>query len=330
MGRETDQRGNRWYTHQVRDPATGELRTERYLSVTTIIDLGIPKQALIGWAARVTAEHAVDKVEKIRTMLSDDDGKRYTGEELQKAKQGAVDWLKGEKNRNSNRAALKGSHVHDAIEAYKLGRPYPGVPKNAQSYYDAFLDLLANQEPLFLQTEANVYNRPRRYSGTLDAIGIFPKLGEVLKPKSDELWFPPPWKDERGPVLVVDYKTGKGPRKGAVFPEVALQLAAYGNATFIEMPDGSEIPMPEVDGAIAIHLQPGWSEVVPVEIGDVINEDGVRVNVFNHFLYAYETARWQEKVSRRVIGKPIATYPLPKDAEPAPVPEPVAATSEGN
>lgn len=301
MGKITNQDGSRWYTHRSDD---GE-STERYLSVTTIIDLGVPKPALIGWAAKATAEHAVNNLRKIQSMLEDEEGNRHTGDELAKAKSGAIDWLKGEKNRQSSRAALTGSHIHEAIEAYKLERPYPGIPQAADPWWRPFLHLMESHAPVIMQTEANIFNRSRRYAGTLDTIGVWPSLREWKHPKTGELYFPPPWKDERGPVLLGDYKTGKGPRKGGVWPESALQEAAYSRGEFIETPEG-DVEMPEVDGAIAVHLQPGWAEIVPVSIAE---------QVFQAFLYAYEVARWQLEISNTVIGRPMKVE-LPKEEQP--------------
>lgn len=312
--------GGRWYTW----PEPDGSGTGRYLRVTTIIDLGVPKQALIGWAARETAFCAVDKQKTLYAMLNDyPDG--LQGAELEEAKaksrQAAIDFLTGARFRTSTRASIKGSHVHEAIEAYKLGRPYPGVPEAAKPWYDAFLRMLDQHKPIFLQTEARVFNRERRYAGTLDTIGVWPSLAEATKPDGSPA-FPKPWKDERGPVLLGDYKTGKGPQKGGVWPESALQESAYANAEFIAGPEGSEFPMPELDGAIIIHLQPGWYELVQVDIGE---------DVFRAFLYAYEIARWQELTSKNAVGPTLhsETFEDSKIEEPqppaaAPAPEPAS------
>lgn len=300
MARITDGSGSRWYVR----PGN----PQRYLSVTTIIDLGIPKPQLIGWAAKVTATHAYDNIDVLYSMqkkgavtasaLKDP---QKASEAIEAARTGAIDWLKGEKNRSKDRAALKGSDVHEAIEAYKLERPFPGVTAAAQPYYDAFMELLDKHEPIILQTEANVYNEERRYAGTLDTIGVWPSLKDRI---------PEPWGDERGPVVLADYKTGKGPGKKGIYPEAALQLAAYRRATFIDAPDGSEIEMPQVDATVVVHLQPGWAEIVPV-----ITDDAV----FNHFLHAYETARWTLETSKNVIGKPWEVINAPKPVDvPAP------------
>lgn len=297
--------GSRWYTWLSPDGQT----TERYWSVTTIIKLGIPSPALIEWAAKITAVKALDNLDTLYHLTK----KGQRGE--------AISYLREERFRVVDRARITGAQAHEAIEAYKLGRPFPGVPDDVRDYYEAFLRMLDDQAPHILQTEAKVFNRTRRYAGQLDSIAVFPKLadrvprscpscrakailGEGHAPDCATPDLPATeftFGDERGPVLVVDYKTGKGPKKGGVYPDVALQLAAYDRAEFIGMPDGTEHPLPLIDGAVAIHLQPGWSELVPVHTGEA---------VWRAFLHAYEVARWQEEVSKGVIGRPIAVYEL--------------------
>ena len=50
-----------------------------------------------------------------------------------------------------------------------------------------------------------------------------------------------------GEIVLLDLKTGKS----GIYPDVALQLAAYGHAEFIISPDGSRREMPELGGAAA-------------------------------------------------------------------------------
>lgn len=320
MAKVTNRDGSRWYTW----PEPDGSGSGRYMSVTTIIDLGIPKPALIGWAAKETAIAAVEKIKSVFAILNDvPEG--LTGAELKAARESqretAIDLLKGARFKKNKEAKLTGSKIHEGIEAYKLGRPFPGVPATLADYWGAFERMLVQQEPVFLQTEANVYNRTRRYAGTLDTIGVWPHLEETFTERglNIEDYYPKPWKDERGPVLVNDYKTGKGPKKGGVWPETALQLSGYRNGEFIAGPEGKEWPMPETDGALAIHLQPGWYELVPVDTGPA---------VFAHFLHAYETAIWQENTSKGVIG-PALTERFPdskiEEAKPEAEPQEVAS-----
>jgi hypothetical protein len=91
---------------------------------------------------------------------------------------------------------------------------------------------------------------------------------------------------------LLDMKTGKG-----VYPEVALQLAAYRNAEFIGLADGSEAEMPDVDACAVLHLpEAGGYELVDVRAD---------ADVFRTFLYVREVFRWQNEASKSVILGPL-------------------------
>lgn len=266
--------------------------TERFWAVTTILELGLPKQKfLTPWAARATAQYAFDNLDILYAMTKKMD------------REGAIRWLAGKRFDVSEKAKLTGTHVHDAIEAYKLERPYPGVPRVAQPYYAGFLQLLDDQRPIFLATEANVYNRTTKVAGRLDEISVWPNLERYMAERNMDIeqFWPKPWKDERGPVLIGDTKSGKG-----IYPEVGLQLAPYSRAEFIGGPDGREYPLPEIDGAIALHYQPGWCEILPINIGE---------DIYRSFQYVYEVARYAEEFAKTVIGPPVAVYEAPPGPE---------------
>jgi hypothetical protein len=183
---------------------------------------------------------------------------------------GAVDWLKGAAYRDRNRKAEIGSQIHAASEAYVLGKPFPKWPATIEKQMLAFERFLADYEPEFSMTEASVYNRSERYAGTLDGIVTID-----------------------GRVLVGDIKSGK-----AIYPEVALQLAAYRFAEFIGAPDGSEKAMYPTDGAFALHLpaEGGSYDVVDVRADE---------EVFKAFLYMRESFRWMEELSKTVLLGPL-------------------------
>jgi hypothetical protein len=137
---------------------------------------------------------------------------------------------------------------------------------------DAFTLFVRDYEPEYLATEASVYSRKWHYAGTLDAIVKI---------------------DNR--TLLLDAKTGKG-----VYPEVALQLAAYRYADFIGAPDGSEEPMYPVDGCAVLHLP---AEGPTYQLVDVRADE----QIFKSFLYALEVFMWQEDYSKGVLLGPLQT-----------------------
>lgn len=274
---------------------TGRLYTidgRQFWSVTTIIGNGLPKPAIAGWQAKTIAEYAVANHRQLAGMLAavriihTDTGIQVVTDP--DAVQAAVDWLKGSPWRESSRKMDIGSAVHAEAEAYVLGIPRPEPPALIRGYIDGFRDFIATMEPTYELTEATVYNPAESYAGTLDAVMV---IGGVR--------------------LLVDYKSGKD-----IYPDVALQLAAYGHATHVLLPDGSSQPMPKVDAAAALHLrEDGTWALIPVEIGEV---------PWAAFRYAREVMRWMEEGSKNVLSQPV-TNPLALTFLYQPEPEAVAS-----
>jgi hypothetical protein len=143
-------------------------------------------------------------------------------------------------------AADLGDQVHAAVEAYATGHPRPQLPPHAEPYLAGFDQFLADHTSVFLAAEQTVYSRRYGYAGTFDALATLPGHGLTL----------------------LDVKTGN-----RVYPEVCLQLAAYAAADFIGHPDTStEQPLPVIQAAAVLHLQPGGYQLLPVPIGRAVLE----------------------------------------------------------
>ena len=235
-------------------------RGKNHWSVTTIIDGGIPKRALIYWSANEVAGYVVANIDEVAALIAKDP-------------EGAYDLLKRTPWRSKEKAADAGTAIHEAVEAYTLGRPMPTWPEPVAAKMAHYERFLADYQPVFHMTEASVYNATERYAGTLDAIVT---IG--------------------GRTLVFDMKSGKG-----VYPEVGLQLAAYRFAEFVGLPDGSEAPMPETDGAVALHLTDEDYDLLEIRADQT---------VFKSFLYTREVVRFIEETSKSVVGDPV---PFPGD-----------------
>lgn len=251
----------RTYQH----PVTGETAW----SVTTVMDAGLPKPALVGWSARMVAEYAVANHARLESLLSgvriqrDGDARLVVSDPS--AVDAAVDWLKGAPYRDKERKANIGTAIHARIEARILGTPMPEAPEELRprlEHFDAFERAF---KPEWLLSEATVWNRTESYAGTLDWIA---RIGRT--------------------VVLGDTKSGKD-----VYSEVAIQLAAYQRAEFVLMPDGTEEPMPETQGACVLHLTDDGYRLVPVHI----TEDTYRT-----FLHCREMFRWQDEFSKRSLG----------------------------
>lgn len=251
----------RTYQH----PITGETAW----SVTTLMDGGIPKPALVGWAARTVAEYAAANHRQLSGMLSavrvskDDQYRTVTSDP--EAIAAAVDWLKGAPYRDKQRKADIGTAIHQRIEARILGTPMPEPPEELRARLEHFEAFERAFRPEWILSEATVWNRTESYAGTLDWIA---RIGNT--------------------VVLGDTKSGKD-----VYPEVAVQLAAYQRAEFVLMPDGSEEPMPATDGACVLHLTDEGYRLVPVHV----TEDTYRT-----FLHCREMFRWQDEFSKSALG----------------------------
>lgn len=228
---------------------------EVFDSVTTIIGGGVPKPALKSWGEKVVAEAAFDKADIWKQMDREE----------------AVYFLKGAPFRSTDKAAARGSDVHEWVENHVLGIPLDiaDAPPGHQGYLRSFLQFIEDWSPEYEMTEATVYNRKHSYAGTLDAILHIKGLG----------------------LCLIDYKTSRG-----VYGETALQLAAYRNAEFIGLPDGTEAPMLDVGWCGILHLKPKSYSLVPVEVDE---------EAFSYFLYAQQVRQFCEQHSRTVLGTPM-------------------------
>lgn len=295
-----DDAGRRYYTWN----------GERFWSVTTLIDMGVPKY-LVPWASRLIAEMAyydVARCGKRALGIWEKAGRHYVS--MLQAQGGltsikpekltpadfALRWLKSTPERTRDAAAARGSKVHEqseeivkvrADEAARLviaGTDHAailaGFDDATRPYMASFLAWVRDFRPRFEATEATVYNRAAGYAGTLDAI-VRLDLGPA-----------------HGVPMVVDYKTGR-----EIYSEVGLQLAAYRRGEFVGMPDGSEAPMPRtLDGAV-LHLLPAPTTTSPH--GYEFRRVRVDEPIYRAFLYACEVARFRLETAPTVIGEPI-------------------------
>lgn len=294
--RRTDDEGRRLYTW------TGAGKVEEFYSVTTIMGQGIPKY-LVPWASKIVAELAYTEVmahgpharASAITRRWAKEGKalvieaRANGAKLDKAdlndkRDMGLRYLKGEPERVREAAADRGTRVHgasedlvlkhtaaDAARWYVKGEPMPEWPADIAGPMDAFVQFLDDYRPHYLATEATVYHRAQAYAGTADAF---------LEVKVGGAWLP----------LCVDYKSGN-----SIWPEVAVQCAAYARGEFLGGPDGvTEYPVPSVQGTAVLHLR---------KTGYTFRRLRYDEQVFRTFLYAREIFRWAIDISKTALGE---------------------------
>lgn len=262
-----DNRNGHWY----------KLDGEKVDGVTTILSNGLPKPALVGWAANTIASQVVERLSVVGDDVSAGELVRYLRDlgadnrfnrwpnDGSFSRLAALETLKGLHWRDRDQAANKGTAVHHLAEKLTLGEEVE-PPEYLAGHVDAYIAWWNAWQPGDVLTEAIVANRKHRYMGTLDLIAM---LGE-------ERW-------------LIDIKTNRsGP-----FQEVALQLAAYKHAEFIATEDGGEHPMPEIDRCGVLWLRADGHDFYEVH---------VTPHTFRLFLYAQQIARFAKSDRAEHIG----------------------------
>jgi hypothetical protein len=245
----------------------------KLMSVTTVIENGVPKPGLVHWAAIEVAKCAMDYLPRLL---------RARGEE---ARENVYQWLRRAAERRRDSAADLGTSIHDAVEASILGTPWPEPTDEQRPFLEAFSRFCDRWQPDWEASEMVVANLEHGWAGKGDAWArlVLPDLG----PK---------------PILIIiDWKSGKN-----IYPEVALQLSAYARAEVGWLRDGTMVTPPQPQHAAVVHLRPdkypqtGGYRIRPVDITDA---------TYTAFRNAQATAEdWVKGRSKTVIGK---AYPEP-------------------
>jgi len=163
-------------------------------------------------------------------------------------------------------AATRGQTIHQHAADLLDGKDVD-VPEEDLAVVDQFLSFAKDWEVDPQAVECPVVSILGGYMGTFDFLGF-----------------------ARGRPALLDWKTGAS----GVWPETALQLAAYRHADFYVAPDGSEVVMPDVDLVAAVWLQDDSYEVVEVDASR---------DVWSTFLHCREVLRFTERDRWDVVGR---------------------------
>jgi hypothetical protein len=199
--------------------------------VTTLISKGYPKPMLVNWAARTVAEYCADNFDLMREVRA-------------QGRDELVDLLKGAHYRDRDKAAARGTDVHQLAEEILNGQEVE-VPEHLQGFVDGYVAFIDRWKIDPIVTEKPCANRQWWYAGTFDAI-VEIGAGQL-----------------KGKRLLLDWKTSKG-----VYGETAMQLAAYRHADFYALEDGTEVQMPEVDGLGVVHVRPDGCDLYEIQDPD--------------------------------------------------------------
>ena len=121
--------------------------------VTTILSKGLPKPALVNWAARTAAEYAIDNW----AMLAD----LPISERL--------DMIRRAPDATKNAAALRGTKLHDAAEVL-IDTGTVDVDPEQVPLVESYARFLSDWQVQPEFVESSVYNVTHGYAGTLDLI----------------------------------------------------------------------------------------------------------------------------------------------------------------
>lgn len=230
----------------------------------TTILRALNKPGLMYWSARTVAEGAIAHHDEWRAILADE------------GTDAAVRFLKGLPWDKRDKAADAGSTVHAAIEAEVKGTTPPDWPNALAGFRVQWQRFLEAYRPEWVASEATVYSRKYGYAGTLDWIA---RIGGV--------------------TYLGDLKTGE-----RIYDEVALQLAAYRFADWIDIGDGVEHPVPATDAVAVLHLRPNAYYLRHVTADEATHRS------FLHILQAF---RWQQQVA---AVSPVGAMVMPVNLTP--------------
>jgi hypothetical protein len=206
---------------------------QRVPGVTTLIDGGTPKPALINWAANSTIEYAIDRWDELGSLPPAQRMKR----------------LQGARYEEKDRAKNRGTEVHRAAEKLLAGQDVQ-VAEEIEGHVEAYARFLDEFKVEPVHVEFSCVSYKWGYAGTADLCA----------------WVQVP---ERGrSLLLMDLKTSRS----GIFGETALQLAAYRYADKWIV-DGKEIDPAEVQYCAGIHVRGDGYDLVPVAANEQEHKD---------------------------------------------------------
>lgn len=165
--------------------------------------------------------------------------------------------------RERDRLAIRGQEIHALAERLTHGEEVD-VPDELEAHVEQCIKFLDQYKVRPVVTETVVVNRSIGYAGTLDLVA------DLAGPRA-------------GGRYLIDWKTGR-----SVYPETALQLAAYAHAEHYVTLDGAERPVAElgIQRGLMVHLRADDFDVYPMRI------DELAYRVFRHVAYVARWVRW--------------------------------------
>lgn len=247
--------------------------------VTTVLNDGVPKPALVGWAARTIAEFVAERLEinpdtgeirgdeLVRALAKVDAENRYQKfpKDGSISRLGILEVLKGLHWNERDKLARRGTEVHHYGEHIINGEEMD-VPDELIGHVDSYIKFITDFDAQPVLVEFVIGNRTHNYMGTADLIA---DLNDGLR-----------W--------LLDIKT----TRSGIYPETALQLSAYKHAEFYLDTDGNEHPMIPVDKVGAIWVRADGYDLIPVDAGPA---------TYKIFRHVQKVAQWQTELGERAV-----------------------------
>ena len=224
---------------------------QTYPGVTSIVKILDKSGPMMSWAARMTAEAAVRMSGTLPQLIEN------VGPE------GAVKALTARGAWERDTAAALGTDVHRIADIIATGQPVPPMAEATMKRVDHYLRWWTSSGWTVRASEALLVNPGVGYGGTLDILA----------------------RDREGRTVLADYKTGNVAYQGRLYPEILMQLAAYGMASFMDTGDGALYTMPEIDRYAVLHITADGCEEMEARIGKAERE------AFRHCL---ALVRWRD------------------------------------
>lgn len=238
---------------------TYEIDGKPALGVTTALSKGLPKPALPYWSAKCVAEYVASLDTESFEIL------KRTGTQPMVNALKAIPWAA------RDTAAANGTEVHKHAQDL-IADTEVDVPDHLRGYVVAAANFMDDWKVHPLLVERVVASYRWMYAGTLDLVAELPDGRRVL----------------------FDYKTSRS----GIYPETALQLAAYRYADVFTNPGGLELPMSEVGitDVMAVWLRPDGYDVIPLKADE---------DTYKAFLHVAYVARVADTM-REWVGQPVA------------------------
>ena len=246
--------------------------------VTSLLHGGIPKDALVWWAATEAGKWAVEHKYELLTM---------TDESIVTGAQRAHMRIRDE-------AGINGTAVHDLAEQLHEHGEVQTDNEYYASFVEGYADFLDRWQITPVLFEHIGANREHWYAGTFDLLATSPYLNG-------------------GDLVQIDLKTSK-----SVWGETALQTAAYCRNEFYLDGFDAEQPMPEVTATYVAHVTPTHrngdaaryeGKPLGTSLYPLAQTPRQIEDHFQQFLHAAAVAKTQKKRSR-LIKEPL-TAPEP-------------------